>query len=273
MENAKVNISRDERARIGRLNDLNARFYTATAASFSETRQRKWPGWDELAAFLARNNDAFRTRSEASVTDLACGNMRFESFLRSIFTDCGLRFSAIDNCIPLANVQPSASNGNAQERTMFVACDLIDSLVRNELGSILPTKQDLAVCFGFFHHIPTQALRKSLLRNLISSLNEKGTCCISLWRFMDDARIAKKARATTQRAIGAGRIAESDLEENDYLLGWQERSDVFRFCHHLSAEETAELIESVEDIATLRLRYQADGKTENLNTYLVFEKR
>lgn len=276
MENAK------------KLNRLNADFYAQVAESFSETRQTKWPGWDTLADYLAGSGfasggDAASERSGLDgrcgcggyrsplrVLDVACGNMRFERYLPQRFPGCRFAFDAVDNCIPLV------LEGDVADDVRFFEHDIVFELIDHAAGGVAPAAHpdyDLAVCFGFFHHVPTYPLRAALLRALVGSLRAGGVCCVSLWCFMDDARLAKKAREGTSRALACGAVSPADLERGDYLLGWKERDDVFRYCHHFDDEEVARLVKSVADIARLALEYRCDGKSGRLNTYLVFEKR
>lgn len=325
-------VSAAEAARAKKLSALNTSFYAEVAASFSETRQTKWPGWDILTDYLENANETKRiaatecaaggasksTRERAtakghaterpgrqasgapafSVLDVACGNMRFEKYLQARFPKRRLSFDAIDNCLPLAK---DARQGSID----FYERDVIELLADGSFalppkaarggcahspanasqphagGSPAPLPHttcgkpgyNLSVCFGFFHHIPLLEMRVSLLRQLIGALSCGGTCCVSLWRFLDDARIAEKAQSGTERACSLGIVGPADLRAGDYLLGWKERDDVFRYCHHFDDAEISSLVKSVADIADLALEYRADGKTGSLNTYLVFTKR
>lgn len=56
-------------------------FYSVHAASFSATRSSPWTGWERCLATLQAAG--LFDSSELSVFDLACGNLRFESFIKS----------------------------------------------------------------------------------------------------------------------------------------------------------------------------------------------
>ena len=58
---------------------------------------------------------------------------------------------------------------------------------------------------------------------------------------------------------------------NDYLLGWQDTQGPHRDCHHFDEPEIERLLAmSVADSAgVLVSRFEADGKTGNLNEYVV----
>lgn len=88
--------------------ELNNRFYTRNAASFSATRSAPWAGWRALSELLAQHgwsspdDEGTGTSKERRVLDLACGNLRFERFLADEFPKLNLRFLAVDSCAELA---------------------------------------------------------------------------------------------------------------------------------------------------------------------------
>ena len=230
---ANIGVSPAEKARARKLSALNTSFYAEVAASFSETRRTKWHGWDILADFL---EDAAPSAASAfSVLDMACGNMRFEKYLQARFPKRRFSFNAVDNCLPLAEEARMGGIGFYERDVIgLLADDALSLMPRAAHGE--PTC-DLSVCFGFFHHVPLFEMRVSLLRKLIDALDGGGTCCVSLWRFLDDARIAKKAHASTERALELGIVQPADLHAGDYLLGWEKRDDVFRYCHYFDDAE------------------------------------
>jgi len=137
---------------------------------------------------------------------------------------------------------------------------------------------DLAVCFGMFHHVPGAARRARLLGDLLACLAPRGVACCSLWRFMSDERLARKARAghERRRALVEESFAGFDahgLEEGDWLLGWQDDEDAVRYCHSFSDEEATSLAETgVACGARLVGSFLADGRSGTLNRYLVFSR-
>ena len=130
---------------------------------------------------------------------------------------------------------------------------------------------DLSCCFGFMHHVPSEDLRLAVIRALIASTAPGGTVVLSFWRFMDDERLAAKARAATERA----RATETApaLDGNDYLLGWQGDASALRYCHHFTEDEISALARGVADCAQEVERFSADGKSGALNRYLVLTRR
>ena len=92
---------------------------------------------------------------------------------------------------------------------------------------------------------------------------------------MDEPGLAKKTHESHAAALKY--VAEQglylNLDANDYLLGWQQTQGVFRYCHHFAEEEVKALVASVSDVAQLADCFRADGRTGNLNEYLVFRVR
>ena len=128
----------------------------------------------------------------------------------------------------------------------------------------------VVACFAFLHHIPTAELRERFMRELVKLAMPGGLVVVSLWSFADEPEIAAKAVETTAQAVEA--LALEGLEAGDYLLGWQNNPNVWRYCHSFDAEEVDEVAECVEPDARLIRRFRADGRNGKMNTYLVFQK-
>ena len=98
---------------------------------------------------------------------------------------------------------------------------------------------------------------------------------MSFWRFLDDERLARKAHEATARArIELARAFDwTRLDAGDRLLGWQDRTDVFRYAHSFSDAEIDALIASLGDRAELIARFRSDGRSDALNEYIVLRAR
>lgn len=148
---------------------------------------------------------------------------------------------------------------------------------------------DISVCFGFFHHISTIELRIALLQALIQQTRVGGYVVVSLWRFLEDEQFARKAQLIHQSALrdfkassswSMGALTAQDmaaitfesLAPTDCFLGWQGKPGMYRYCHSFTEEDIAQLIAAVSNQAQLIARYTTDGKHNNLNTYLVFQR-
>lgn len=237
------------------------------------------------------------------ILDVACGNVRFKSFLESALPNATWDYRAVDACEQLVG---------APAGVVFTSCDIVSALIEDRAlsfvssgskgvgvafvpgGSIGDAREDapcedaacrgagseganvdLTVCFGFFHHVPGRMARERLLRALCAATVPGGFVAVSLWRFMDEPGLAKKTHESHAAALKyfAEQGLYLNLDANDYLLGWQQAKGIFRYCHHFDDEEVKALAASVSDVAQLTDCFRADGRTGNLNEYLVFRVR
>lgn len=249
-----------------KLTHLTDAFYRAQAASFSSTRKAPWRGWQRCARFLAPPAQA--AGALVRVLDMGCGNLRFERYLGEGFPQVSWESWAVDNCRALLEGQAPPSN----VRVRFQERDIMPALLcgGHALAQALEAPRcDAAVCFGVMHHVPTFAARAELLRTLVSHVRPGGAVCVSFWRFMANAGLAQRVRALQPRAREDAGLAAADLEENDYLLGWDAQPGVYRYCHHFDDAEVDRLAAAVVGEACVADRFTADGRSGDLNAYLV----
>lgn len=249
-----------------RLCALTGEFYRANAESFSQTRQSPWQGWVRLLEVM----DARAAERELlRVLDVACGNLRFERYLADALPGRVLSGYAVDNCDPLVEAG-ERNESDALSRMSFQNLDAIERLSAGCLREALEApdaSRDLAVSFGFMHHVPLECWRAELLRTLIAKVRPGGFVAVSFWRFLNSDKLAGKAKETTSRARAELGIPE--LPPNDYLLGWQDTQGLYRYCHHFDEPEIERLLAMMADSADLVSRFEADGRTGNLNEYVV----
>lgn len=249
-----------------RLCALTGEFYRANAESFSQTRQSPWQGWVRLLEVM----DARAAERELlRVLDVACGNLRFERYLADALPGRMLSGWAVDNCKPLVEAGERSEFGPLS-RIAFQNLDVIERLSGGRLRESLKApdaSRDLAVSFGFMHHVPLECWRAELLRTLIAKVRPGGFVAVSFWRFLNSDKLAGKAKETTSRARAELGIPE--LPPNDYLLGWQDTRGLYRYCHHFDEPEIERLLAMMADSADLVSRFEADGRTGNLNEYVV----
>lgn len=251
--------------------ELDTAFYRAHAESFSATRQAPWQGWRQVAGLLRPRGTA---TGALSVLDLACGNLRFERFLSAELAGCALAFHAIDNCPEL--VDAPAAESAVRLHTVDVLCELLAG--KDPLAGI--PRGDVAVCFGFMHHVPGFELRRAVLDALLAHTEPGGVMAISFWQFMHDERLARKARATTEAHAaelpgGPGPTIPGNaaLEAGDYLLPWQDSERALRYCHHFDDAEIDRLVATLPAGAAREIaRFSADGQSGDLNRYLILER-
>lgn len=311
---------------------LNNEFYRRQSESFSATREASWPGWERVLASMLCGNarssvsgvpygDAIphvsgapfggmesassgaSCASQLRVLDVACGNLRFERFLAAKHEGAFYALG-VDSCDAMAL---SALEGRdfGEGSVDYLHVDVVGRLLeddrRDGIFGLSACEKDRAafdavVSFGFMHHIPGKRNRLALLRELVEAVRPGGIVAVSLWRFMDDERLARKARAITERvrerAVLMGeeaapkdeeadadpsgtmmpRLDPSEFECGDYLLGWKDDSNALRYCHHFDDAEISSLISCVSGAAMLLDRFSADGKSGSLNEYLVFRR-
>lgn len=250
---------------------LTTEFYAANAASFSQTRQAPWEGWRRLLSTVP-----LPASGSLNVLDIACGNLRFERYLSDELLGRRLSCVVVDNSKDLvlsALSSDQLSPNPAFCEINFQSFDICEALSNDALPQKLAAPEsfaDLSVSFGFMHHIPRFDWRVRLLRAMAAKTKPSGYVVVSCWCFMDDTRLAAKAREITPAACK--RLGISALPENDYFLGWQDSTVPVRYCHHFTEAELDDLAAALVGDFTLVARFRADGKNVPLNTYLVFQK-
>ena len=229
---------------------LTRSFYDEVFASFSATRQSPWAGWVRLV-----REAGLAGAEELRVLDVACGNLRFERFLAQRVE--GVEAWCSDACDELARSGLPFAEGIVH----YAHADIADALVTGDTSAIAAARPvDLAVSFGFMHHLPLAAQRQRLLEHLVGQVRAGGHACVSFWQFEHDARIMRGAEGVAGGGVG------------DYLLGWQGSDRVRRFCHSTREAEIDELVASLAGGALEVARFSADGRSGDLNRYLVLRR-
>ena len=254
---------------ISLLLQINKCFYNQHAEHFSHTRASAWKGWTRCVKYVECMTHSV---DECYVLDVACGNLRFESFLQESLPKVRFSYTALDNCLALARdyMHEQASVANIS----FVCSDVIAALQAGEklldgVPQNVECMYDVAVSFGFMHHIPTMQLRMRLLDELIASVRSGGYVMVSFWEFMNHPGMAQKAHETHTQALCDMPIDADDLEDNDYFIGWNNQSGAYRYCHSFTSEEIDRIVRSFENCACVIDRFFADGRTDDLNEYVV----
>ena len=248
------------------LSHVTSEFYAQQTQSFSATRQMPWQGWQQCLDAIPQ----LLAGEKPSVLDVGCGNLRFARFLRDEAGIVPAEYFAVDNCKPL--VESGEADTHISELA-FIELDVIKSLLDGTLSSrlIIPPC-DLVVSFGFLHHVPETQKRIQLLRTLLDRTKSGGFVCVSFWQFMNSQKLAAKAQETTAQGLRALGIDASELEEHDYLIGWQDKANTWRYCHHFSQEELDELLGSLGSDVHVCAQFSADGKDNNLNRYVILQR-
>lgn len=247
-----------------KLCELNNRFYAQNAASFSATRTSPWDGWKRAVGLLSADGFA-----GGRVLDVACGNMRFEAFLAKALPEVSFDFLGVDSC-------PALLDGRVDAR--FKELDVVQALLegRDLAAEIGEGGFDMSVSFGFMHHLPTFEMRVALLRALLASTRQGGYVVVSFWEFMRNEALARKARVTHAAALKDLALSPAEiaqLDENDFFLGWKDTQKSYRYCHNFTDAEIGALVAAVTPDARPIDRYSSDGRSNNLNAYVILQKK
>ncbi len=239
---------------------MNLKFYETVAENFNRSRQYFWQGWQKLEPLL---KNLEQKQGKANVFDVGCGNARLAEFLDELH----LEFSYVgleNNAALIKHARKRLKRLNINHK--LIEFDLIKGLISGELKQKIDQKFNLITAFGLIHHIPGFKLRVKLLQQLAELLNTDGSLVITAWQFAADDRF--KNRMVKPETIG---FKPADLEKNDYILDWKKGKRAFRYCHFVKEEEVKRLNEHVPELS-LEKTYYADGKSGELNRYLIFKK-
>lgn len=247
---------------------LTGDFYARTCDSFAVTRERGWEGWRRVVAESGLLVSANATPRTLEVLDLACGNQRFARYLGEELAGVReaplVRVHAFDSCDELARL---GRTGSVDVR--YAHLDITGALFEGgDLARLIGVGGcDLCVCFGFMHHLALREHRVRVLEALVDCTRPGGMVAVSFWQLSHSARLLAKAQALTEAA--APGLGLAGLGRGDYLLGWQDRTDVVRYCHDFCEAELDDLAAAVAPRASEVARFSADGASGNLNRYLL----
>ena len=223
--------------------ELNRKFYDQFGDSFSATRQRLQPGVKKILETIQADN---------SVLDLGCGNGHFLHELH----DRGHRAAllGVDFSLPLLRV------ADATPGVEFRAVDLMQlSNVSDQLS--VAGGWNVITMFATMHHIPSQEMRLDILRTVKTLLKPGGKFYISNWQFLNSEKL--RARVQPWGRVG---LADSDVDEGDYLLDWRGgASEGLRYAHQFSAEELLGLAGQVQ--MKVEAGFLSDGGNGRLGLY------
>jgi SAM-dependent methyltransferase len=263
---------RDPESRVGPAHRALARidreFYLRHADGFDRTRGAPWPGWAPIAEWALG-----RFRSDGgrlSLLDLGCGNGRFGAYLAGR-SQAPIVELGVDASLPLlARARAAAQRTGRQAR--WLALDLLGELGAGVGLTAIVGRFDLVVVFGLMHHVPGSHRRARLLHDAGALVAAGGRLAVSFWQLGDDPRFAP--RLVDARAHLAARgEPTAGLEAGDHLLRWGASpapESPLRYCHHTSDDEADRLAQA----SALRVveRYHADGRTGELNLYVVLAR-
>ena len=224
--------------KINEILKLNEAFYKKASVSFSNTRQNYWKGWGRAVDVLS-----FNDHSTITMLDAGCGNGRFLGFLKERLPKLEIKYTGVDISEELLT----------EARAKYPDGDFIKDDILEKLPA---TQFDLLSCFGVTHHIPGATLRAKFFNSLSTAVANGGYLIITFWNF-DTSKAVKK------------------LEDGgDYLLGWDNKTDLQRYCHLYGAAELDGIVDLLKKNGlTLLSNFCEDGKNSDSNDYLIFRKK
>jgi SAM-dependent methyltransferase len=240
------------------LNALNQAFYAAIAPEWSDSRRHPWPGFERVWSHARARRPS---PAPLRVLDVGAGDGRFAAFLDARQAEAeSFDYLGIDASERLLDHARSRALG---ARVRFERADFLRDERALPAGAF-----DLIALFGVLHHVPAFERRRQLLADLAQRVAAGGLLAVTFWRLDRDARFAKRVRSFAEyNAHATEPIDEADLEPGDTLLAWGEQT-ALRYCHFPDAREIEALIQAVG----LRVldRFEADGRGDALNEYVVF---
>jgi len=224
---------------------INREFYDRFGDSFSATRQRLQPGVNKILETI---------HVDDSVLDLGCGNGHFLHEL--IRRGHRAPLLGVDFSLPLLR------NAESTLGVEFREADLTQLSVISEPLSVAG-HWSLITLFATLHHIPSTEIRLDILRTVRKLLKPGGRFILSNWQFLNSEKL--KARIQPWSRVG---LADSDVDEGDYLLDWRSGGEGLRYAHQFSAEELLGLCKQAE--MSLSESFLSDGENGRLGLYQVW---
>jgi tRNA (uracil-5-)-methyltransferase TRM9 len=226
---------------------INDEFYRRHARLFASKRDRPWPGMRRVLGELPA--------PPRRVLDVGCGHGRFARLLRELGVEAS--YQGVDASAELLEL--------ARQRDDLVAGAQFAHLDVIENADALPAGPfDLIGVFGVIHHVPGEAARAALLRELAARLTAGGTLAVAFWR--RSAEEDEKRRVPWERAG----VDARELEPGDRLLRFDTDASVYRFSHFADEPELARLARSLA--LPLALRFDSDGAGGISNAYLLWRR-
>jgi SAM-dependent methyltransferase len=230
---------------VERLLRLNREFYQTFAKPFIETRKRLQPGVLRILEDLDL---------EESILDLGCGSGELARELAR--RGHRGRYVGLDMSEDLL---AAAVDDQPHPGATFVLADLADAGWHADLSS--PFERIFA--FAVLHHIPGDALRLRLVREMRELLAPQSSVKLSVWDFLASERL--RARVVDWDAVG---LRWEDVDRSDYLLDWRRGGHGLRYVHHFTEA-------ALDDLAarggfSVERTYRSDGEGGRLGLYQVW---
>jgi SAM-dependent methyltransferase len=236
---------------LSKIRAINSEFYQTFAGSFADTRQRLQPGVLRLLPAILRSS---------RVLELGCGHGAIAGkLLEQGFEGRYLGLDLSPRMLELAQAATQDA-GNFE----FLQIELGPSALgwhfaKHKSPEFQPPYDHIAI-FATLHHIPGNSQRAELAQQLSPLLDEGGAITLSVWNFLDSARL--QARLVPWDVVG---LNAKVVEPGDYLIDWRRDGRGLRYVHHFSESELSSLARKVGfDVSET---FYSDGETGRLGLY------
>ena len=225
---------------------VNRQFYEELADPFAESRGFEQPGMRRALDFLP---------ATGCLLDVGCGNGRLAHVLER--ADRAVEYLGIDSSARLLEIARRQSASLRSVQAQFLEIDI----TAPDWPPILPGGRFEAIAMlAVLHHLPGWQSRCNCLVALRDLLGADGRIVVSVWQFMNEARLKRKV--VPWSAIG---LSDEQVEPGDVLLDWQRGGSGLRYCHLVNEAELAALARAAGLVLTDV--YYADGRSQKLNLF------
>lgn len=194
--------------------------YSVIAPHFSETRQRFWNEMRDFAESIGSGD---------RVLDLGCGNGRLYDALKEKSID----YTGVDNSLELLSF--AKGRWGESDNRRFLLGDVTN------LDWWKGEKYDVVFLIATLHHIPSEALRKKVLKNVLEILKPNGFLIMTNW-----ALFRKKYLMFLAKNIILKLFGRSELDFGDAMIPWKsnEGGEIIaeRYVHAFTLRELKRLV-------------------------------
>ena len=176
--------------------------YNSFAGEFSETRQRKWQEFDDLA------RESYENNSDINILDIGCGNGRLRKFLAE------REFSGKYFARDVAENFLDHAKKNLQEYSS-------DTLHFSQ-GGFLEVENDFETetfdevwAIASFHHLSQHKDRKKALHNIQKILKPEGEIVLTVWNLWEQKKYIPQKKEAFVRSIW-----NPLFSARDFLIPW-----------------------------------------------------
>jgi len=226
---------------------LNQQFYQTFALQFAQTRQRLQPGVRKMLP---------RLMTCASLLDLGCGSGELARQL------AGSGYAGLYAGVDFSNGLLEYARQGLPEgfKANFTQASLAQAGWETQLQQ---SSYAAVLAFAVLHHLPGEALRRSLLQGVRRLLLPGGEFICSNWQFLRSPRLRNRIQPWERAGL-----SDSDVDPGDYLLDWRQGGAGLRYVHAFTPTELAAL--AVETGFQVVESFESDGKSGDLSLYQVW---